>query len=365
MMALGKATSGGQTNGEIIISADSHVMEPPDLWKTRVPEKYREEAPLFPPHKVGEGFQAHAGGWDPNARIKEMEVDGLSAEVLYPTLELDLFALDDAGLQEACFRVYNDWLIEYCQAAPNRLIGIPSISVYNIDHAVEELKRCQKAGLRGAIIWQAPHADLPFHSDHYNKLWAAAQDLDAPVSLHILTGHSYNKDKGRRKGVEHYRGSVNLKLMDIANAVFEFVFYGVLQKYPKLKIVTVENEIGWLPFMFQQWDYYYRRFRGVNPPPITRDPSEFFRAQVYSTFFNDSVGGHNLEWWGDDNCMWSNDFPHPNSTWPNSLKVIQRDLGHLSAEKRTKILSATVAKLYGLDLSEFADARLESVTAAR
>jgi predicted TIM-barrel fold metal-dependent hydrolase len=365
-MALGKATNGDQANQEIIISADSHVMEPPDLWKQRVPEKYREEAPLFPPHKVGEGFQAHAGGWDPNARIKEMETDGLSAEVLYPTLMLDLFALDDAGLQEACFRVYNDWLIEYCQAAPTRLIGIPAISVYNIDHAVEELERCHKAGLRGAIIWQAPHADLPFHSEHYDKFWVAAQELEAPVSLHILTGHSYNKDKSRRKGVEHYRGSVNLKLMDIANAIFEMVFYGVLQKYPKLKIVTVENEIGWLPFMFQQWDYYYRRFRGVNPPPITRDPSEFFREQIYSTFFNDAVGGHNLEWWGQDNCMWSNDFPHPNSTWPNSRRVIDRDLGHLPAEQRAKILCGNVEKLYGLDLSDFATAaRSETVAAAR
>jgi hypothetical protein len=97
----------------VIISADSHVMEPVDLWKKRVPEKYREAAPLFPPHKLGEGFQQRAGGQDPNARIKEMEVDGLSAEVLYPTLMLSLFALNDAGLQEACFRAYNDWLIEY------------------------------------------------------------------------------------------------------------------------------------------------------------------------------------------------------------------------------------------------------------
>ena len=83
---------------DLIISSDSHVMEPVDLWKKGVPEKYREAAPLFPPHQVGEGFQQHAGGWDPSARMKEMEADGLSAEVLYPTLMLDLFALDDARL---------------------------------------------------------------------------------------------------------------------------------------------------------------------------------------------------------------------------------------------------------------------------
>ena len=347
---MAQATSG---NGkEIIVSADSHVMEPPDLWKTGVPPAFRESAPLFPPHKVGEGFQHHPGGHDPHERIKEMEVDGLTAEILYPTLGLDLFGLDDAALQEACFQTYNDWLIEYCQAAPKRLVGIPAISVYNIDHGVKELERCRKAGLKGAIIWQVPHADLPFHSEHYNRFWAAAQDLDAPVSLHILTGHGYNKNKERRKGVEHYRGSVNLKLLDIANALFEFMFYGVLERYPRLKIVTVENEVGWIPFMLQQWDYYYRRFRGVNPPPMKRDPSEIFKSQVCACFFNDAVGGHNMEWWsGVDNCMWSNDFPHPNSTWPNSRKVIERDLGHLPEERRSKLLYANVAGLYKMEVA--------------
>lgn len=339
---------------EVIISADSHVMEPPELWVTRVPEFFKDRAPRFPEHKVGEGFQKHPGGQDPIARIQEMEVDGLSAEVLYPTLGLGLFGLDDAALQEACFRVYNDWLIDYCQVAPDRLIGVPTISVYNIDHAVQELNRCKKGGLKGAIIWQAPHKDLPFYSEHYNRFWAAAQELDMPVSLHILTGHNYSKNMESRKGVEHYRGSVNLKMMDVVNALFELIFYGVLERFPRLKIVTVENEIGWMPFYLQQWDYYYRRFRGVNPPPIDKDPSEYFIRQIYGTFFNDAVGGRNLEWWGVDNCMWSNDFPHPNSTWPNSRRVIERDLGRLSADKRTKILSTNVTRLYGLEIPQHA-----------
>jgi len=333
----------------IIISADSHVMEPVDLWKNGVPEKYREAAPLFPPHKLGEGFQRREGGQDPNARIKEMEVDGLSAEVLYPTLLLGLYALEDAGLQEACFRLYNDWLIEYCSVDRGRLIGIPAISVYDVDNAVKELERCRKAGLRGALVWQAPHPDLPFHSRHYDKFWAAAQDLDAPVSMHILTGHSYHSKE--RKGIERYRGSVNLKLADVANALFDFIFYGVLERYPRLRLVTVENESGWLPFMVQQWDYYFRRFRGGNPPLNTRDPSEYVRNQVFSCFFNDSVCGRHLEWWGQDNLMWSNDFPHANSTWPNSIKVIRRDLGHLPLETQTKVLSANASRLYGIDMS--------------
>ena len=333
----------------VMVSADSHVMEPVDLWKKGVPEPYREAAPLFPPHKLGEGFQQRAGGGDPHARIKEMEIDGLSAEVLYPTLLLGLFALNDAGLQQACFRLYNDWLMEYCSVERNRLIGIAAISVYDVDHAVRELERCRKAGLRGALIWQAPHPDLPFHSSHYDRFWAAAQDLQAPVSMHILTGHSYHSRE--RKGIEHYRGSVNLKLMDAANALFDFIFYGVLERFPKLKIVTVENEAGWLPFMVQQWDYYYRRFRERKPLPVSKAPGEYMREQVFSCFFNDPVCGRHLEWWGQENMMWSNDYPHWNSTWPNSLKVIRRDLGHLPLETQAKVLAGNVSRLYNLDLS--------------
>ena len=338
---------------DVIVSADSHVMEPVDLWKKGVPEKYREAAPLFPPHKLGEGFQQREGGHDPHARIKEMEIDGLSAEVLYPTLMLGLFGLHDAGLQEACFRAYNDWLIEYCNVSPKRLIGIAAISVYDIDEAVKELERCAKAGIKGSIIWQAPHPDLPFHSEHYNKFWAASQDLEIPVHLHILTGHGYHKESvfgNKRTGVEAYRGSVNLKLKEIIDAYFELIFYGVFERYPKLRFVGVENEIGWMPFMLQQWDYYYNRFKKVNPLPITKNPSEYFKNQIFGTFFRDTVAGHNFEHWGQDNCMWSNDYPHGNSTWPESKKFIDRDLGHLPADIRKKLVYTNVKNLYDIDI---------------
>src|SRR5215510_10994805 len=105
---------------DVIISADSHVQEKTDLWQTRVPSAYRGQVPPFPERR--EGMKHHPGGYDPHERIKEMEVDGLSAEVLYPTQCLKLYGLDEPGLQEACFRVYNDWIIDYCQVTPKRLV---------------------------------------------------------------------------------------------------------------------------------------------------------------------------------------------------------------------------------------------------
>lgn len=199
-------------------------------------------------------------------------------------------------------------------------------------------------------MWQAPHPDLPFHGDHYERLWAAAQDLDMPINQHILTGHSYHN--APRIGTEVYRGSVNLKTLDAANALFDLIFFGALQRYPKLKLVLVENEIGWLPFYIQQWDYYYHRHAKRNPTVITRRPSEFFAEQVYATFFNDAVGTRCLGWWGQDNCMWSNDFPHPNSTWPNSRKVIERHLGHLDESVRAKLVCENVARLYSIPIPQ-------------
>src|SRR5579864_41272 len=222
------------STNEILISADSHVVEDPELWGRYLPSSLRAQAPVFPPRQVGGHFQAHAGGWDPNARLQEMEVDGVMAEVLYPSLTLDLFGLADMALQEACFRVYNDWIIEYCSVAPDRLTGLAAISTFNIDHAVQELTRCRKAGLRGAVIWQAPPAELSFTGEHYERLWAACQDMEMPISMHILTGHRYPFPRGRtaagRTAVHAFREAVNMKLLDASNAMSDLIASGVLER---------------------------------------------------------------------------------------------------------------------------------------
>ena len=154
--------------------------------------------PRFPQLEVGTSFQTQPGGSDPSKRITEMETDGVSAEVLFPTYLLPHFAMDDAKLQQVSFRAYNDWVMDYCAVAPNRLVGVAAISMYDIDEAIKELERGAKAGFKGSLIWQAPHADLPFRSDHYEKFWAASEDLQMPVHLHILTGHGYSQADGVR-----------------------------------------------------------------------------------------------------------------------------------------------------------------------
>ncbi len=172
-----------------LISADSHVSEPPDLWETRVDKRYRERAPRlavdppglegafflyegYAPHPIGIGLgagkspeelqefltkatyaDARPGGWDPAERLKDNERDGVEADVLYTTLGFRIFWLKDAGLQAECFRVYNDWLAEYCAYAPKRMAGLALISLYDPRAGARELERCVKMGLKGAMIW--------------------------------------------------------------------------------------------------------------------------------------------------------------------------------------------------------------------
>jgi predicted TIM-barrel fold metal-dependent hydrolase len=333
------------TADEILISADSHIMEPPDLWEQRLPASLKDRAFKFPPRRsVG----SKPGGYDPTARLQEMDVDGVTAEVLYPTLGLRLFAMEDAEAQEASFHVANDWLIEYCNVAPGRLVGIPSISVYNLDNGIKEMERCKKEGLKGALIWQVPPPHLSFASDYYDPFWEAAQDMDMPVNLHILTGFNYSRRLEKREGIEVFRASVNIKLTDAANALFDIVFSGVLQRYPRLKLVLVENEIAWIPFFTHEWDKYYLRHSPEHPISLTKVPSEFVNKQVFATFFSDPTGGRLLDWWGTDTCMWSSDYPHAASTWPYSRQVIDRELGHLPKDVLRKVLRENVVKLYDL-----------------
>jgi predicted TIM-barrel fold metal-dependent hydrolase len=283
-----------------------------------------------------------------------MKQDGVSAEVLFPTLALRLFALEDAELQEACFRVYNDWLIDYCSVAKDRLFGIACISVYDIDHAIEEMRRCRNAGMVGGMVWQVPPESLPFtKTEHYDRFWAAAQDLDMPVDIHILTGFDYSRNlTGDRGGpLEAHRGSVNHKTLGAMNTVMDLIFTGVLERNPKLIINVVESEIGWIPFALQQWDYYVQRFgslkeNSLRPLPIKILPSEYFERQMSATFFNDPIGGRVLEFWGQDNCMWSTDYPHPNSPWPESRQYISKNLGHLPMDALQKLVRDNVARFY-------------------
>lgn len=208
-----------------LISSDSHVMEPNNFWVERLDNKFRDRAPRIVPRGDGrpgfvfvapdinpfpiaggfagglggqdlkehmaKGYEAaRPSGWDPAERLKDQEIDGVEAEVLYTTLGMPLFALDDAELQRACFDVYNDWLAEYCSYNPKRLVGNGLVSLQDVAAGVKQLEHCAKAGLAGVQIWASPPDDRPYTSPDYDILWEAASQHNIALSLHAVTGKS-------------------------------------------------------------------------------------------------------------------------------------------------------------------------------
>jgi predicted TIM-barrel fold metal-dependent hydrolase len=302
--------------------------------------------------KTGTYADARPGGWDPAQRLPDMELDGVEAEVLYTTLGFRLFWLKDAELQRACFRVYNDWLAAYCSYAPKRLKGLALISLYDPKEGARELERCAQLGLKGAMIWCSPPADQPYSLKSYDPFWAAAQDLDMPVSLHAITGmeripweYSPEKRAMRQTVTPH----------EIEKSFSILILSGVLERFPRLKIVSAENNCGWLPYYLQRMDRGFARFGPsgtVTPWPtkLTLRPSEYFRRQMYCTFIDDSFGVASRHWIGVDNVMWSSDYPHTASTWPHSRDIIERDFKDVSEVEKRKIVRENVAQLYGFDL---------------
>lgn len=326
---------------EIRISSDSHMGEPPDLWEKGLPPAFRDRALHFPDIKPFEtNHHLRAGCWDPHERLKDQAVDGVAAEVLYPTLGQQAWLVGDVELEEACVRVYNDWMIDFCSVAPDHHWGLALISLRNIEHAVEELERCRKAGLRGATIWIAPPAELPYTSDHYERFWAAAQKLETPLAMHI---NSRASASSRDVSPLRQMHSVNGHKFDAMRALGDLIGSGVLERYPRLKLVVAEVGAGWIPFWLQEFDYYTAKGGRSNLP---MPPSEYFWRQVCSTFISDEIGVEFLPERGKDNFLWSSDYPHPACLWPDSVQCIDEDLGHLTPEVRGNVIANTVARLY-------------------
>lgn len=368
-----------------IISADSHVMEPGDLWSERLDRRYGDRAPRVVPNPNGPGcsfvgpgippFPAAAvfaigksgkelrehltkgyeacrpSGWDPVERIKDQDLDGIAAEVIYPSLGMALFALPDVELQQACFRLYNDWVAEFASHDRKRLYAAAVISLADIDEAVRELTRCANLGMRGAMIWAVPPADLPYHSSHYDPFWAAAQDVAMPLSLHVST----QRDQG--KGL---RLTTELVVMGAMNAVTEvqrtlssLIVGGVLERFPRLTFVSAENDAGWIPHFMYRLDHMYLKFGTMDDrPAIPMLPSEYIRRQIWAAFLDDPVGPYCWKLFGENNLMWGSDFPHSDSTWPHSRNVIAKNFADVPDAVRHKITCRNAARLYRIDLGQ-------------
>ncbi len=323
---------------ELRISADSHMGEPPDLWEKELPLKFRSRALRTHERPFETNHLLRAGCWDPYERLKDLALDGVSAEVLYPTLAVPAWLIDDHELQEAHLRVYNDWMVDFCRVAPHRYWGLGMVSLWNVEHAIQEMQRFIDAGLRGVDIWIAPPEALPYSSDRYEPFWAAAEELGATVNMHI-NGRAETRERDPAGIPIH---SINGHKNDAMNSLLHIIASGVLERHPRLNVAVAEAGAGWVPFWLQEADHYTMSRRSTLPMP----PSEYFKRQVFCTFISDAVGAYLLRDFGQDNFMWSNDYPHPACTWPDSHILIPDELGSLPGDVQEKVVWRTAARVY-------------------
>ena len=291
-------------------------------------------------------FETHVprGAWDPHARVEQIEADGVQAEVLYPTVGLTLFGIEDPDFKRACFRAYNDWIADFCAVHPERFKAVGLLPTDDIEIATVELERCRKLGLVGGAIALDADRDQRYAEPDFDSLWAAAQALEAPLSLHIFTASPKGKPRRKRDIADGI-----VESMWVQRALGLMVFAGVFERFPDLRIVSVESDAGWLPYFLERIDYIFERRQKLYPMKLSREtlPSEMIRRSARFTFLRDRAAVAARHQIGLPLLLWSTDYPHNGSTWPSSREVLAQIMQGVPDDERHRMVAANTAELYG------------------
>ncbi len=385
--------------GERIIDADCHILEPPDIWERWLPSRWQDKAPKLvkdpaggdawltavggDPDPIGlvatpgmpwDQFrwfgvtyeEARPGCYDGEARLADMDADGVWAEVLFPPQRTMSHFLgdDDDDFVLAGVAAYNDFLFEeFCAPDPRRLIGLAQIPSLGIDVAVDALRKAAARGAKGVIIsnWPAGGDNLSRDDDPF---WAAAVDEGLPVAVHINIISRRQRAAARKAAAK--RGNVLYDMSSeaarakaiggmshvfsmCAGSITQVLFTGVFERFPELRMCWIETGVGWLPHFIESLDDRYWRNRRWGDLPISEPPSFYWYRNNAASFITDRSGIALRHAVGVDNMMWSSDYPHHGNDWPYSRKVITDTMGHIPAEERAKIVGGNAARIWRLD----------------
>lgn len=356
-----------------LISADSHVNPPPTMWADYLPAALRDRAPRVESTAEGDfqvfegrrtpllGINAmagkkpeqyswnvrrleeqRAGGYDPAARLADMDLDGVHAEVIYGGGPLPS---QQAELRVASYAAYNDWLADFCAKDPKRLLGVAYLPTETPELAVAEVKRAAGRGLRGGVIPRFP-GDGEWFDPEWDALWRALLDVGWAAAIHV--GGKARTAAMPSLDATGFMSDLLMSKFAMAEAVSRIVLSGVLARYPDLKIVSVEGQLGWLAFTHYYLDHIWEKHRFWTKSELKERPSVYFRRQVYATFMEDPVGLREREHIGVDNILWSSDYPHSETTWPNSRKLTDAWTRDFPETERRKILFENAERLYHL-----------------
>src|SRR5215470_2206689 len=339
----------------LVLSSDSHVFEPPDLWQTRIDAAFRDRAPRIEridggDHVVVEADQILSGiGLISNAGARFAAPETISAQGLF------YFKVADPPLMSAIFRAYNDWLAEFCRTDPDRLKGIAMINLDDVEDGIKELERAARLGLAGAMITEYPLEHRRYDQSEYEPFWAAAQTLGMPLSLHTATRRQ-GKIRGAGDKTLRDASSRSTKAFYPALSMCDMIFSGVFERYPRLTVAIVEFELSWAPHILTSMDYTYRERHGeaIYRFKDGMKPSDFFHRNVVLSFQEDAIGIRLRDVIGVDNMMWGSDYPHSESTFPQSRKILAEILAGVPEAEQAKIVGGNTARVYGFDVAKMA-----------
>jgi predicted TIM-barrel fold metal-dependent hydrolase len=303
---------------------------------------------------------------DPTLRLRDQDRDGVQAEVLYGILGAT-GRMNDPEATVEVMRIYNEWLADFCGTHPERYAGLASIPNNPIDAAIAEVERVAKrGGVRGLDI--ANSTDLkPLWDPSWNPLWEVIDACGLPIHFHtigtrlpeelqrlVFMGSDLARApadasaEDKRLARMAFATHITSFQINMANVLMSVVFGGVLERYPRVRVVLGEAGIGWIPYILWRMDGEWEdQFKDL---ALTMPPSEYWRRQCWATYQTDPVGIKLLDELGVDRIMWGSDFPHPDGVWPDSREYIEREMGHLPAPVRRKIVCENAARLYGFTL---------------
>ena len=362
-----------------IMDSDMHVREPADLWEKYIEPQWRGRAPRilsstarssamvlldgkilqgYPPTYRGGIFDAtridaeiagyRARGFDGASQLQAMEQEGLDVAVMYPSIGLGIMMRQDMdpSLAAAVARAYNNWLYDFCQTAPERMKGAAMISLHDVTEAVREARRAvEELGFVGVFARPEPLRSLPWHSRYYDTLWATLEELGVPMGFHSAAssgevsqmGDLFSDNLLLRHICEHPMSNM-LAMVDVIGG-------GVLERHPKLKVAFLECYCGWVSFLLHRMDGAMEKARHAPIKKLT--PSEYFKRQCWISTEAEKELPMITELIGDDNIVYSTDYPHGDSDFPHAVDEFLEVKG-IPDETRKKILWSNCARLYDI-----------------
>jgi predicted TIM-barrel fold metal-dependent hydrolase len=370
-------------NGFKILDSDMHIMEPPDLWERYIDEKFRARAPrgvvssnvrdlrmIYPDGREwarkttrqndsarGQNFERNQTiyradaerGWTAEVQLEAMDTEGIDVAVLYPTRGLRALVVDDmdAEFAAAIARAYNNWLYDFCKKDPQRLIGAGMISPYDMNDAVAEAHRCAtELRFRAVFLRANPLVQHQWHESYYDPLWNALEELNLALGFHESTGTG-KQQIGERLEPNLMLRRVYAQPMEQMVALGSFCAGGVLARHPRLRVAFLEANCSWLPWLLWRLDEGWEREGDVWAPDVTSRPSEYFKRQcVVSVEPDEATITHVIDYMGGKNVVFSTDYPHGDSKFPEAVHHFLKL--PISVEDQKRILWDNCAAYYAM-----------------